>query len=257
MIYDILHDISHSGTLMRFHIIPFAFLLLSGCITAWNAPTDFAYVPIDAGQYTLLTYQRLSDSVSPVHIYIEGDGNSFDSCGVPTSDPTPHGTLVRDMAAHDLSPNVVYMARPCQYIMSRSCRVTDWTDGRFSPDIIDAMAGAVRTVAQARPIVLIGYSGGALVSGIIINQNPDMNIVRWITVAGVLNHADWTEYFGDAPLDKSLNMSGLPDIPQIHYIAKNDAVVPNELSYKWTGGQNLTVVSNATHGKFPKKEIKF
>lgn len=232
-------------------------LLLIGCAPVWHAPSDFIYAPISAGKYTLATYQHLSDTTSPIHIYIEGDGNSFNARGIPTSDPTPHGTLVRDMAVRDTSPNVVYLARPCQYIMSSACTASDWTDGRFSPDIIDSMAQAIKTLSQNRPIVLIGYSGGAMASGIIINQNPEMKVMHWITVAGVLNHSDWTAHFGDKPLTKSLNMTALPRVPQTHYIVSGDRVVPNHLSRKWVRGEKLLEIPNATHNKIPELHSGF
>ena len=232
-------------------------LLLAGCAPAWHAPSDFIYAPITSGKYTLATYQHLSDTTSPIHIYIEGDGNSFNARGVPTSDPTPRGTLVRDMATRDKSPNVVYLGRPCQYIMSPACARADWTDGRFSADVIDSMARAIKTVAQTRPIVLIGYSGGAMVSGIVINQNPDMNVVQWVTIAGVLNHTDWTRFFGDKPLSKSLNMTVLPDVPQTHYIVSGDRVVPNALSSKWIGSKKVVKVPNATHDRIPEITLSF
>lgn len=232
-------------------------LLMAGCAATWHAPSDFTYTPISAGKYTLATYQHLSDTTSPIHIYIEGDGNSFNARGVPTSDPTPNGTFVRDMATRDKSPNVVYLARPCQYIMSPACTRSDWTDGRFSADIIDSMTHAIKHLAQNRPIVLIGYSGGAMVSGIIINQNPDMNIAHWITVAGVLNHSDWTAHFGDKPLTKSLNMTALPRVPQTHYIVSGDRVVPNHLSHKWAGAEKLIEITNATHDRIPELHLDF
>ena len=230
---------------------------MAGCASTWHAPSDFIYAPVVAGKYTLATYQRLSDTTSPIHIYIEGDGNSFDARGVPTSDPTPNGTLVRDMAARDTSPNVVYLARPCQYIMSPTCTRSDWTDGRFSPDVIDSMTVAIKTLAQKRPIVLIGYSGGAMVSGVIINQKPEMKIERWITVAGVLNHSDWTSYFGDAPLSKSLDMTALPAVSQAHYIVDGDRIVPNHLSRRWVGAENLIKIPNAKHDKIPEINLDF
>ena len=232
-------------------------LLLFGCAPVWHAPSDFIYAPFVSGEYTLATYQRLSDSTSPIHIYIEGDGNSFDARGIPTSDPTPNGTLLRDMASRDPSPNVAYIARPCQYVMSASCSRTDWTDGRFSEKIIDSVSGAVKTIAQQRPIVLIGYSGGAMVSGIIINQTPELNVIRWITIAGVLNHSEWTAYFNDMPLSKSLDMTALPTIPQVHYIIAGDRVVPNSLSRRWVADENIVVIPNAKHDKIPDINLSF
>lgn len=235
-----------------------AIMILGGCASAvWIAPPDITSNIIDTGKYRLQTYSRISDTTSPIHIYIEGDGNSFDAYGHPTSDPTPRGTLLRDMMTQDTAANVAYIARPCQYIMSEQCTLTDWTTGRFAPAIIESVANAIQKIAQNRDIILIGYSGGALISGLIINQYPQINIKQWITIAGVLNHHDWTEYFGDVPLTESADLTALPDIPQIHYIAPRDSVVPNSLSKKWTRGKSLISVPNARHHKFPNFEINF
>lgn len=241
---------------MKFYYFAFVSVLYA-CAPAWYAPSDFTYSPIDTGDYDIVTYQCMSDTTSPVHLYIEGDGHSFDSNGLPTSNPTPKGTFMRDLAMRDVSPNVVYMARPCQFIMSQSCTASDWTSGRFSQRIIDSMSVAVNSVVGTRPVVLIGYSGGAMISGLIIEQNPKLNVKKWITIAGVLNHSEWTEYFGDVPLSDSKNLNALPRVSQLHYVAQHDKVVPTELSQRWTGGENMIVVPGATHSKFPKIEIEF
>jgi pimeloyl-ACP methyl ester carboxylesterase len=119
------------------------------------------------------------------------------------------------------------------------------------------MTQTIKTIAQNRPVILIGYSGGALLSGLIINQNPDINVKQWITIAGVLNHSDWTKYFGDKPLTQSQDMITLPQIPQIHYVAEKDTVVPYELSQKWTNNKKLITVPNATHSNFTNIKINF
>ena len=162
---------------------------------------------------------------------------------------------MREIATSDTGANVVYMARPCQYVMSDTCRQADWTTGRFSSDIIDSMSIAIRQVAKNRPVVLIGYSGGALITGLVILRNSDLNIQKWITIAGVLNHSDWTEYFNDAPLELSLNMNELPHVNQVHYIASHDATVPQSLSYKWLSGQRIEQVPNSSHSKFPNIKL--
>ena len=112
-------------------------------------------------------------------------------------------------------------------------------------DVIRAVAGT------DKPIVMIAHSGGALISGIIINENPDLNIRNWITVAGVLNHADWTSFFGDSPLARSQNMDMLPRVSGTHYAARGDIVVPNSLSIKWLGDDGVTILDGARHDKFP------
>lgn len=212
--------------------------------------SPFQYREISAGNYKIAAWERIIDKQTPVHIYIEGDGRAFSASGRPTSDPTPRGKIVREMALRDTNANVVYLARPCQFIMSDKCAVTDWTSGRFSPQIIESMTDAIKDVAKNMPIVLIGYSGGAMVSGLVITNHPELNMIRWVTVAGVLNHADWTNYFGDMPLYKSLDMYVLPNVPQVHYVGDKDTVVPMELSKKWVSNGNLIVVSGAQHDNF-------
>lgn len=229
-------------------------MTLSGCATSdWHSVSGMQQKIIQTDKYDILTYQKITDNTSPINIYIEGDGNSFTKRGIPTDNPTPNSTLVRDMADSDNAANVAYIARPCQYIMSDACTQSDWTDGRFSPDIIKAIRDTVKQVAGDRPISLIGYSGGALVSGYIIKNNPDMKLTQWITVSGVLNHADWTQHFGDKPLKKSVNLESLPDIQQVHFVAEKDKVVPRKLSQKWTHGKPMIVIKNATHNKYPKQ----
>lgn len=236
-------------------LILFLFVFICACAPAWHAPSDFISVPINAGKYTITTYQRITDNISPIHIYVEGDGNSFDAHGHPTSNPTPRGMLMRHLAMRDPSANVVYMARPCQYIMSNACTRSDWTIGRFSSDIVDSVATAIKDIAANRPVVLIGYSGGAMITGLVINKNPDIDVREWITIAGVLNHAEWTECFGDIPLSSSLNLDELPRVAQRHYIARADRVVPNKLSQKWLAGQTVHIIDGATHSDFPNLEL--
>ena len=231
-------------------------LLLSGCAGAgWVAPSDFQYVPIQTDSYQIATWQKINNPKNNlIHIYIEGDGNAFDSYGLPTSNPTPHGTLVRDLATKDNFENVVYMARPCQFIMDENCSVDDWTTGRFSQKIMDAESQAINKIAKNKKVILIGYSGGAMVSGLMIKQNPKLKVDKWITIAGVLNHKKWTEYFGDEPLNKSLDMETLPNVNQVHFVGGRDKVVPYDLAKTWAKEKDIKLVPGATHDDF--KNIK-
>lgn len=233
-----------------------AFLLCS-CAAMWQPAGDFSFVPVSVAGFDIATYQKITDPRAAVHVYIEGDGYAFDAYGMPTADPTPRGTLVRDLAMRDGAANVVYVARPCQFIMSEKCDEKYWTYGRFSSAVADSMSGAVAKVAAGRPIVLIGYSGGAMIGGLLIKRNPALSVKKWITIAGVLNHADWTAYFGDAPLRESLDLEHLPDVPAVHYIGADDDVVPMELSRKWIGDGKIVVVPNAGHEDFDNLDIDF
>lgn len=231
-------------------------LLLVGCAgTDWVAPYDFRYVPIKTESYEIATWQKINNPKgNHIHIYIEGDGMAFDAYGQPTDNPTPHGTFMRDLATNDKFENVVYIARPCQFIMDKNCSESDWTTGRFSQKIIDSESRAIKQIAKNKKIVLIGYSGGAMISGLIIKQNPQLKFENWITIAGVLNHKKWTEYFGDEALNESLNMDALPKVSQIHFVGGRDEIVPYDLAKTWADEKDIKIIPTATHDDF--KELK-
>jgi len=231
--------------------------LLTGCAgTNWVAPDDFQYIPVKTEQHTIATWQKINNPKNNhIHIYIEGDGRAFDAYGQPTNNPTPRGTVVRDLATNDNFENVVYIARPCQFIMDENCNESDWTTGRFSQKIIDTENAVIKQIAKDKNITLIGYSGGAMISGLIINQNPKLKIDKWITIAGVLNHTKWTEYFGDKPLDKSIDMTILPNVNQIHFVGERDKIVPYDLAKTWADEKDIKIIPNATHDKFDNLKI--
>ena len=230
----------------------FILLFLSACAgTGWKAPDDFIYRPIKSGEYEIASWQKINNPKNNhVHIYIEGDGRSFNAYGQPTRNPTPRGTFVRDLAMRDGFENVVYLARPCQFIVTDSCRESDWTSGRFSQKIIDAQSNAIKQTAGNKTITLIGYSGGAMVSGLVIEQNPKLKVEKWITIAGVLDHKKWTTYFGDKDLNESLNLGKLPSVKQIHFVGEYDETVPYELAKTWANESDIKIVPKASHDDF-------
>ncbi|MBR1380119.1 MAG: hypothetical protein IJ560_00825 [Alphaproteobacteria bacterium] len=239
--------------MLRF-LLFYVLILFTGCTNVYKMSPEFVPRVIETEHFQIATWQRVGDATSSVHVYIEGDGHAFDAYGRPTSNPTPRGNLVRQLAERDPSPNVVYIARPCQYVTDAHCSVTDWTTGRFSARVIDSVANAITVITSNRPVVLIGYSGGAIVSGIIISRHPEIHTTEWVTIAGVINHHEWTEYFGDTSLTDSLNLNELPNIPTRHYIAESDNVVPYELSMRWLNGK-FVVVPHSTHDKFPNLNL--
>ena len=226
--------------------IPLLFTLcLFSCVKSIIVPNEFNYKEVSANSYSLAVWQKMSDEKSPVHIYIEGDGHSFNSYGYPTNDPTPKGTFLREIAFNDPNKNVVYIARPGQFIKSNN--QTDWTTGRFSKQIVEAFSQIITEMSGNRKIVLIGYSGGALLSGLVINQNPNLKIEKWITIAGVLNHTKWTKQQNLLPLKDSLDLYNLPNVSQVHLAGEKDRVVPLELTKSIVPKETLIIVPKATH----------
>lgn len=221
-------------------------LFLAGC-SSIHIPDSYQYKEIQTRTYKLVSWQKITDKTQPIRIYIEGDGHAFNYAGMPTSNPTPKGTFLREIAFNDPNPNVVYLARPCQYVTDSVCTQKDWTTGRFSQKSIDSIAEAIKSIVKDNQTILIGYSGGALLSGLVINQNSDINVQKWITIAGVLNHTKWTQTLNLQPLINSLDLDTLPNIPQIHYIGNKDTIIPSELTQSIVPKKDLVIVQNASH----------
>ena len=222
--------------------------LLCGC-RGIVVPDSFTYKEIETDTYKLASWQKITDKYKTIRIYIEGDGYAFNHLGYPTTNPTPKGTFLREIAFSDPNPNVVYLARPCQFVKDARCIVKDWTTGRFSQDIINAVSQAIANISNKQPIVLIGYSGGALLSGLVIEQNPQMPIKKWVTLAGVLNHTKWTEDLNLPPLIDSIDLEKLPNVPQLHFIGDQDTTVSYKLTGSLVDNRNLVVIPKATHDK--------
>ena len=226
-------------------------LFLAGCTTI-KVPADFVYKEIETQNFTLASWQKITDPFGVYKIYIEGDGYAFNAHGRATQDPTPKGILMRELAFGDDSPNVVYLARPCQYIKSPICSKRHWTTARFAPEVINAEYAAVKQVAGDNPVILIGFSGGAQIAGLIASAKPGLNVKKIITIAGNLDHLTWTQYHNLPPLNESMNLESyrkqFAKIPQIHYVSSDDKVMPPVLVREFVGGSgNIIEVRGATH----------
>ena len=225
-------------------------LVLAGCAhQMMEAPEGFLYEEIETKTYRLASWQKMTDKRAPVRIYIEGDGYSFNHNGQATGNPTPKGHFVRDLAFNDPNPNVVYLARPCQYVEDEQCTYSSfaWTTGRFSKAAVDSVGEAVETLAAGRPVVLIGYSGGAMISGLTLSRNPNIDVLKWITIAGVLNHKAWTTHHKVRPLVDSLDMKAVPNVTQMHFVGERDSVVPPALVQQMAPEGTVYIVPNASH----------
>lgn len=187
-------------------------------------------------------------------IYIEGDGYAFDRHGKPTQDPTPKGTLVRELAFGDNSPNVIYLARPCQYVKSPICSKRHWTTARFAPEIINAEYETIKQIAGNHPVILIGFSGGAQIAGLVATAKPGLNVKKIITIAGNLDHLSWTQYHNLPPLNESMDLESyrkqFAEVPQVHYVSSDDKVIPPVLVREFVGNDDLVVeVDRANHNE--------
>jgi fermentation-respiration switch protein FrsA (DUF1100 family) len=189
---------------------------------------------VDADRFVLTAFARISQPDRPLRVYIEGDGVAWLSRTVPSLDPTPHQATGLALAARDPAPNVVYLARPCQFTpmeMNPSCGIPYWTGKRFAPEVIESMNDAVSRFAArtpGQPVELIGYSGGGAVAVLIAARRADVASIR--TVAGNLDDAFVNRLHDVSPMPESENAidfaSRVAAIPQIHFSGSDDTIVP-------------------------------
>jgi len=190
---------------------------------------------VDGGVFALYTFAARDFSAGmPLSIYIEGDGHAFIDRWHLSDDPTPRRPVALELAVQDPAPNIVYIARPCQYVQGgdrHNCHPAYWSAARYAEPVVDAVAAVIDhylSVSHARGLKLYGHSGGGAVALLVAARRTDAR--RVVTVAGVLDTEAWTRNDGMTPLAGSLNPADeaalLADIPQIHFAGGDDAVVP-------------------------------
>ena len=136
--------------------------------------------------------------------------------------------------------------------MSDICAQRHWTTARFAPEVINAEYQAIKEIVGNNDVILIGFSGGAQVAGLISSAKQGLNVKKIITIAGNLDHQSWTEYHNLLPLNESMNLNdyytNFIKIPQIHYAGENDKVIPPHLIQQFIKKRvPVIVVKNADH----------
>ncbi|NYU08744.1 esterase [Enterobacteriaceae bacterium CCUG 67584] len=217
-------------------------LLLAGCISAnpqgavqkIAKESGLISEKFDTDPFPITSWHRITPPVVSLRVYIEGDGFAWKNRFTPSDNPTPRNPVGLMLAAADSHANVLYLARPCQFIgppLPASCRANIWTSERFSPAVIEAMNAAVeRTVARypGVKIDLIGYSGGGNIAALLAARRSDVRSLR--TVAGNLDVAYVNALHRVTPMPNAANaiesVPALRTLPQIHFSGGEDTTVP-------------------------------
>lgn len=183
--------------------------------------------------FTIVSFQKRDRKNTSVTVYIEGDGKAWINRRRISANPTPSDPVALKLAITDKSANVVYLARPCQFVESghdKNCRPDYWTTKRVSREVVESMNEVINRIKeqyQADQIRLVGYSGGATVAAIIATLRDDIIDLR--SVAGNLDITAFTEHHELTPLHGSINPASLAEqlvnIPQKHYYSLDDAIV--------------------------------
>jgi predicted alpha/beta hydrolase family esterase len=202
---------------------------------------------IKGGKFWLRTYQKITNPSLPYTVYIEGDGFAFKDKYTISDDPTPKTPTVLRLAMLDYRSNVVYLARPCQYLDEAAlehCDNTYWTRKRLSVEIIDSMNDAIKQITHGEPIDLVGYSSGGGAAVLIAHRNKKVRSI--ITIAGLLDHKLFTTHHRVLPMIGSLNpieiAHDIRSIPQLHLSGGKDNIIRPSIADKFVKEANSPLV---------------
>lgn len=244
-------------------------LLLSGCITSDRRESAGTFAKkngLEAKDFVttwipLRGWQRITPPVTRLRVYIEGDGFAWVNRTRPSDDPTPRNPVGLKLAAADPSANVLYLARPCQFIgppLPAPCQPGVWTDQRFSAAVVEAMDAALSQVKTQYPqaeFELVGYSGGGNIAALLAARREDVRVLR--TVAGNLDVAYVNALHHVTPMpdaQSAINVAAsLKNLPQIHYSGASDSTVPPAVAVRFrqaTGPRctQVVVIPGMDHG---------
>lgn len=238
-------------------------LWVSGCAnTAYLAVDEQAAgfglqrVEVAGEPFAHVVYRSAAERPGEVlHVYIEGDGIPWRHRTVIASDPTARNNLMLRLMNRDPTPSI-YVGRPCYFglLHDPACEPDIWTFSRYSPQVVDSMAAAIRAqAARYQKLVLLGHSGGGALAVLLAEQLPRVAAV--VTVAGNLNVAGWTTHHGYTPLYGSLDPADRPPLPasvrQLHLLGARDRKVPPTLAEGWIAAQagaDVWRFDHYTHG---------
>ena len=218
------------------------FLLITSCaVPSMDKRIDYI-TELNNDKFSELVYQNsfLIYSLQKINnnkdvvVYIEGDGLSWIDRFTPSSDPTPVDPLTFKLAKLDQNPNVIYLARSCQYIRNNECRKEIWTKLQYSKPIIGLYEQILEEIAQRHSKVhLIGYSGGSVIAMYLASSLDKKKVKSVRTIAGNINPNEFTKLLNLSSYQTSINLDliddKIKDISQTHYYGNKDKVIPKEI----------------------------
>lgn len=219
---------------------------------------------IQTPNFIIFTKYRIVDD-RPINIYIEGDGNAWETKTKLSSDPTPKNPESMLLAMIDKNPNVVYIARPGQYLKEedlKKCSSDYWSLKRYSEDVVIAINQVIDHYVKEKhnKVHLIGFSGGGTIAALLPFYRND--ILSVTTVAGNLDHKALGFITNTTLLKFSLNPQDFaykyPKIPQHHIIGNKDHLLKENITIKFALTQphvnciKISIVSEQGHSNWSK-----
>ncbi len=223
---------------MRYIFLAITVITLAGCVPVSTSrvaqKNGFTQAYVQTEKFRLATYKKINKPGKDINIYIEGDGRAWITRSMLSTDPSPRTSTVMQLAALDPNPNVVYLARPCQYSpgdLKTVCHAKYWSAARYSPTVVQSINDAITQIknyAKAKKVNLIGYSGGGTLAVLVAAKRTDIASIR--TIAGNLDLTTMDKIHNTTPLRESIDPLSVAmkvkDIPQIHFCGAKDKIVP-------------------------------
>ncbi len=189
--------------------------------------------------FKIFTLQKITDPKKNLRIYFEGDGKAFIKRNIVSPNPTPTSYFMVNLITQDPFPNIIYIARPCQFVEDKKCYQDQpekyWTDDRFSKEILDAVNEVVEKFSKFN-LELIGYSGGATIAKYVAAKNHanHQNVVSLRTLAGNIDNQEFAKIHQTKKLESLADtkkiLLQLENIPQIHFVGDEDETIPQDIA---------------------------
>lgn len=186
---------------------------------------------LQARRFDILSFERPGPERATLTVYIEGDGRAWINPWQPSTDPTPGDPVGLRLAAADPASPLIYLARPCQFMMSAACDNRLWTGARLSAEVVDLFQQLIDEAMQrthSARLGLVGYSGGGALAALLAERRRD---VAWlVTVAANLDLSEWVRLASIEPLSGSIDPADaaatIAKLPQVHFAGADDRIVP-------------------------------
>jgi len=254
----------------KFFLFFIIFLFFSGCSTSLKSRIETAKIlanknllkqnDIETKKFIFRTYGKF-DKSDVLKVYIEGDGLAWINKHTISPDPTPINPIALNLASNDKTKNLIYIARPCQYILKKNINCEDeyWTKKRFSKEVVESYNELLDKLKMSygfKSIELIGFSGGAAIAVLVSSLRDDVKKIT--TIAGNLNHELVNKIHKVSKLRASLNpidvAKNVSHIKQIHYVGTDDKIIPIDIVNSFIKAsenkKNITVIKvDASHTK--------
>lgn len=191
---------------------------------------------ISADGFNLKAFERVRARGEMATIYIEGSEDTIGHGLRFKFNPTPADLGGLKLASFDSAPNVIYLARPCQFrqkvVGFDDCPTELYLGAQmFAPSVIAAYNTALNQLKLRYNLAgfhVVGYGSGGGLAAILASNRTDVKSLR--TVEGVLDLETFARRHGLPPYTGSINPVDaalrLQNIPQMHYVRPINGVVP-------------------------------